>query len=94
MVLKVGNYRIPMLEGQKIYKCQSQASTNVDLSEVFGIVIKNPQGKLGIKNTSKVTWAVVLPNGEIRNIEDGRGLPILPDLKIKFNHDVTALITL
>lgn len=67
---------------------------NVNLSDVFGVVTKNPLGKLGIKNTSDVTWAVVLPNGEIRNVEDGRGLPILPDLKIKFNHDVTGLITL
>lgn len=94
MILKVGNYRIPLLEGQKIHKCQSQASMNVDLSEVFGIVIKNPQtGKLGIQNQSGFTWAVSLPNGDIRNIEDGRGLPVIPDLKLKFNHDVTALIT-
>jgi serine/threonine protein kinase len=95
MILKVGNYRIPILEGQKIYKCQSLASLNVNLSDVYGIIIKNPQtGKLGIQNTSGVTWAVTLPNGEIRNVENGRGLPALSDLKIKFNHDVTALITL
>lgn len=93
MILKVGNYRIPMLDGQKIYKCQSQASMNVDFSDIFGVVVKNSLNKLGIKNTSGVTWAVILPNGEIRNVEDGRGLPILPDLKIKFNHDVTALLT-
>ena len=67
---------------------------NVNFSDVFGTVVKNPQGKLGIINTSEVTWAVILPNGEIRNVENGRGLPILPDLKIKFNHDVTGLITL
>lgn len=95
IILKIGNYKIPLLEDQKIYKSQALASMNVDLSEVYGIVIKNPTtGKLGIKNTSGVTWAVTLPNGEIRNIEDGRGLPAIPDLKIKFNHDVTALTTL
>jgi serine/threonine protein kinase len=95
MVLKIGNYHIPLLEGQKIYKCQSIASMNVGLSEVFGIVIKNTKtGKIGIQNTSGVTWAVVLPNGEIRNVEDGRSLPALPDQQIKFNHDVTAIITL
>lgn len=94
MMLKVGNYRLPLIEGQKIFKCQSQASMNVDLSAISGIVIKNPQsGKLGIQNKSGVTWAVSLPNGDVRNVEDGRGLPALPDLKIKFNHDVTALIT-
>lgn len=95
MILKIGNYRLPLLEGQKIYKCQSHSSMSVNLSTVFGIVVKNPQtGKLGVKNNSGVTWAVTLPSGEIRNIEDGKGLPAMPDLKIKFNHDVTALITL
>lgn len=95
LILKIGNYRLPLVEGQKIFKCQSQASMNVDLSAISGIVIKNLQsGKLGIQNLSGTTWAVSLPNGDIRNIEDGRGLPALTDLKIKFNHDVTALITL
>lgn len=94
MMLKVGNYRLPLVEGQKIFKCQSQASMNVDLSAVSGIVIRNPQsGKLGIQNMSGATWAVSLPNGDVKNIEEGRGLPALADLKIKFNHDVTALIT-
>lgn len=94
MMLKVGNYRLPLIEGQKIFKCQSQASMNVDLSAVSGIVIRNPQsGRLGIQNMSGATWAVFLPNGDVKNIEEGRGLPALADLKIKFNHDVTALIT-
>ena len=92
IILKIGNYKIPLLEEQKIYRSQAQASMNVDLSDVYGIIIKNPTtGKLGIKNISGVTWAVTLPNGEIRNVEDGRGLPAIPDLKIKFNHDVTAI---
>lgn len=42
---------------------------------------------------SGTTWAVSLPSGEIKNVEDGRGLPAISDLKIKFNHDVTGLIT-
>ena len=95
MMLKIGNYRLPLVEGQKIYRCQSQASMNVDLSTVTGIVKKNPSnGTLGLQNQSGATWAVTLPNGEIRNVEDDRGLPIVADFKIKFNHDVTALITL
>lgn len=94
MILKVGNYRIPMLEGQKIYKCQSQASTNVDYSDVFGVVVKNSQGKIGIKNTSAVTWAVILPDGSVRNVEAGHSFPVVPEYKIKFNQYVTGLITL
>ena len=95
VILRMGNYRIPLLEGQKIYRCQSLASMSVNLSEVSGVVIKNLNtGKLGIKNTSGVTWAVTLSNGDVKNVEDGRGLPAIPDLKIKFNHDITALTTL
>lgn len=95
IMLKLGNYRIPLLEEQKIYRCQSQASMNVDLSEECGSVIKNTvTGKLGVQNTSGTTWAVTLPNGEVRNVESGRGLPAIPDLKIKFNHNITALTTL
>ena len=68
---------------------------NVDLSEECGSVIKNSvTRKLGIQNTSGTTWAVTFPNGEIRNVESGRGLPAIPDLKIKFNHNITALTTL
>ncbi len=94
MILKVSNYRIPILDGQLIYKCQSQATTNVNFSDVFGQVVRNSHtGKLGIQNCSGVTWAVTLPNGEIKNIESGRGLPAAPDLKIKFNNNITALIT-
>ena len=86
-MLKIGNYRIPLVEGQKIYKCQALSSMNVSMSEECGTVIKNPTtGKLGIKNVSGTTWAVSLPNGEIRNVENDRGLPAIPDLKIRFNH--------
>lgn len=34
MMIKVGNYRLPLLDGQRIYRCQSQASMNVDLSDI------------------------------------------------------------
>lgn len=95
LILKVGNYRIPLVIGQKISKCQTHSSTNRDLSESCGEVVTNPiTGKIGIKNISEETWAVTLPSGEIRNVEGGRGLPAIPDLKIKFNKDIVALITL
>lgn len=95
LILKVGNYCIPLVAGQIIYKCNAHSSMNVDLSESYGVVVTNPTtGKIGIKNISGETWAVTLPSGEIKNIEDGRGLPAISDLKIKFNKDIIALITL
>lgn len=95
LILKVGNYSIPLVAGQIIYRCNAHSSMNLDLSESYGLVVTNSNtGKIGIKNISGETWAVTLPTGEIRNIEDGRGLPAVSDLKIKFNKDITALITL
>ena len=93
--LKAGNYRIPLIPGQVVYRCQAQVlSGNTDLNEEFAKVVNNPKtGALGIMNCSGSTWAVYLPTGEIKNIEDKHGMPALPDLRIKFNNDITALIT-
>lgn len=93
--LKAGNYKIPLIPGQLIYRCQAQVlSGNTDLNEEFAKVINNPStGALGLLNCSGTTWAVYLPTGEIKNIEDKHGMPALPDLRIKFNNDITALIT-
>lgn len=94
-ILKAGNFKIPLIHEQAIYKCQTHISTNNDFNEVYAEVVKHPTtGKVGIMNKSGETWIVVLPNGEVRNIEPGRGLPALNDLRIKFNKDITALITL
>ena len=92
--LKIGNYRIPLTEGQKIFKCQVMPS-DASLCDVYGVVVKNPvTGKLGIKNTSGVTWSVTLPDGNIKNIMTEKGLPAVPDLKIKLNNGIIALTTI
>ena len=94
LILKAGNYKIPLIPGQVIYKCQTHISSKEGLNENYAQVVKNPATeKVGIKNNSGETWIVTLPNGEVRNVESGRGLPAINDLKIKFNKDITALIT-
>lgn len=95
LILKAGNYKIPLIPGQVIYKCQTHISFNGSLDEKYAEVIKNPiTGKVGIMNNSGETWIVSLPNGDVKNIESSRGLPAINDLKIKFNKDITAIITL
>lgn len=92
--LKIGNYRITLMESQKIFKCQVTPS-DASLNDVYGVVVKNPvTGKLGIQNTSGVTWTVTLPDGSIKNIMNDKGLPAVPDLKIKFNNGIVAITTL
>lgn len=95
LILKAGNYRIPLMPEQNIYRCQAQISqSNTNFNEIYGSVVNNPTtGVLGIMNRSGETWAVTLPTGEVKNIEDKRGLPALPELRIRFNKDITALIS-
>lgn len=93
LILKIGNYRLPLLPSQKIYACQAQAAMNVELSEIYGeVIINSKTGGVGILNKSNATWAVVLSTGEVRNIESGRGFPILRDLTIRFNQNVNGII--
>ena len=93
-ILKIGNYKIPLLPGQLIYSCQTHISSNISLDEKYAQVETNPiSGKVGIRNMSHETWIVTLPNGEVRNVESGRGLPAINDLIIKFNKDTKGLIT-
>ncbi|MCD8207470.1 MAG: serine/threonine-protein kinase [Bacteroidales bacterium] len=93
LILKAGNYKIPIVKGQKVYKTQVQISSNVGLNDAYAEVITNPSGKLGFKNVSNEPWTVTTPTNEIKVIEPGRGFPALEKLKVKLNKDTTALIT-
>ncbi len=67
---------------------------NLNLSDVSALVVTNKiSGILGLKNKSGATWTVSLPDGSHKNVDDDGGMPALPDLKIKFNHDVSGLTT-
>lgn len=93
-ILKSGNFKIPIIKGQLIYQCQTHSSVNDGIDTAYGQVIANPaNGAIGIKNLSNETWAATQSTGAVHNIEPQRGLPAIPDLKIRFNKDVTALIT-
>lgn len=92
-ILKSGNFRIPLVKDQVLYACQTQASMDTDINQRVGVVVENSNtGKLGIKNVSGMLWQVTTPVGETRNVENNSGLPIIDDMKIRFNKDITGLI--
>ncbi len=93
LILNVGNYKIPIVKGQFIYKCQTHTSVDAGINEIYAEIITNPStGKLGIKNKSKETWVVTTDTGVIRNIVPGNGFPALANFKIKFNKDIKAFL--
>ena len=91
MVLKIGNYRIPLFEGQKIYNVQ--LPIDGDINAVVGEVVTNSvTGKLGIKNYSSFTWQAIDPVGSIHNVQPESGMPIKNEMGIKFKMGIKGLI--
>ena len=91
MVLKLGNYRIPLFEGQKIYNVQLPIDGDIDA--VVGEVVTNSvTGKLGIKNYSTFTWQAIDPLGTVHNVHPESGLPIKNEMGVKFKMGIKGLI--
>lgn len=92
VVLEVQNYSIPLVPGQKIYKCQASIDDNYD--EEVGEVIRNTidPNRWGIRNLSGQTWRVEIPDGTSKLVNDKEVMPVLPDLTIRFTKEVTGKI--
>ena len=82
--LKVGRFTIPLVEKQCIYTCM--ISDVQDRSAVAGEVLLK-SGAIGLKNLSNTPWTVVLPNGNVKVINKGEGLPVKIGLKIRFGQE-------
>ena len=85
--LKVGRFTIPLLEKQPIYSCliSDEQDRNLMAGEV---VVKG--GAVGIKNTSDTPWTAILPDGSVRIINKGEGMPAKVGLKVRFGQGETG----
>lgn len=92
-VLRLGSFDMPLVPGQKIYQCQVTLGGN-DYSTVVGECIRNTidPSKWGLRNHSNVQWMVTTSEGEVKLINGGTGMPLLPGLKIRFTKDITGEI--
>ena len=91
MILKIGTYRIPLFEGQKIYNVH--LPIDGDINAVVGEVVSNTvSGKLGIKNYSSFTWQAMDPVGSVHNVQPESGMPIKNEMGIKFKMGIKGLI--
>lgn len=91
-LLKVGNYQIPLVPDQPIYL--SQVSITDDNEKIAGNVIRDPKAPAnwGIRNESDRQWTVTTPNNETRLIEPGKGMPLIPGLRIRFSKETCGII--
>ncbi|MCD8020933.1 MAG: hypothetical protein LUF92_15575 [Clostridiales bacterium] len=84
-VLTDGMDRFLLADGGKLYECQ----TGRDLfnkDKVTGLVVENRQkkGLYGIKNVSKGVWRGMFPDGTVKEITEGQGIPIWNGMMIRF----------
>ena len=89
-MLKAGRYLIPMVPEQKVYMCQ--VSYENDYDKVVGEVVRNSKdpNRWGIRNLSGQQWSVTTTTGEVKIVDNGGVMPIIPGLKIRFTKDVTG----
>lgn len=84
-VLSNGMERILLADGEKLYACQT-GRDSCDTETVTGLVVENKQkkGLYGIKNISTGTWRGLYPNGTVREIGQGQGIPIWNGMMLRF----------
>lgn len=87
--LKVGRFFVPLTEGQKVYACMTNNSSNDDA--VAGEVV-DKNGNLGIVNRSEQTWTGIRQDGQMKVAANGQGLPAMKGLTIKFGQGETGQI--
>ena len=85
--LKVGRFTIPLVEKQTIHSCLISDEQDRD-AKAGEVVIKG--GATGLKNTSDTPWTAMLPDGGVRVINKGEGMPAKPGLKVRFGQGETG----
>lgn len=91
-IIRLGSFNMPLIPGQKIYQCQ--VSSGNDYHTVVGECIRNTidPSKWGLRNCSNLQWTVTTSNGEVKLVNGGTGMPLLPGLKIRFTKEMTGEI--
>ena len=72
-------------EGEKLYECQTGRNP-MDKDTVTGLIVENRQkkGLYGIKNVSQGVWRGFYPDGKLKDIPNGQGIPIWNGMSVRF----------
>ena len=83
--LSNGMDRILLAEGEKLYECQTGRDP-FNKDKVTALIVENKQrkGLYGIKNISQGVWRGIYPNGSIKEIGNGQGIPIWNGMMLRF----------
>lgn len=79
--LKVDNFSIPLVAGQKVYACQT--INGKDFTNIAAEAIVKG-GEVGLLNRTSENWDVMLPSGNVNLVQPGSGMPARHGFKIRF----------
>lgn len=95
--MAIGNERIPLLEGQKLYSAQTEG--NIDYKKVTAKVIRSRKNitALGIGNASKIDWTYSVRHpktGQLitKTIKLGEVAPLHDGCKIGFGNQIEGVV--
>lgn len=81
--LKASRYTVPLVPKQILYDCL--VTSQVDFHQKAGeVIVKN--GEVGLVNQSTYPWTVILPDGKVKIVNPGMGMPLRKGLKIRFGN--------
>lgn len=87
--LAIGNYKIPIVKGTRIYRCQLGMCDQKDALSKVAIVAYNSQlGMFGIKNLTDKKWDAVTTKGVNRKVAPGEIVPVKEGIKISVSGDM------
>lgn len=80
--LKLQDYSMPAIRGNKLYRCQLGACNADEALDVIGEIIANKQNPsvLGLGNRSDKIWDVTTPSGKPAKVKPGEVMPVKPGL--------------
>lgn len=83
---------VPLLPGVKLTERQLGNDCMADELIIGKVVESKATGKIGLKNESSCLWVATLPNGDQKQFEPGKVIPIRRGLKIDFANGKEAEI--
>lgn len=91
-LLSAKKTEVPLLPGVKVTERQLGTDCMADELILGKVVESKASGKIGLKNESSALWIATLPNGDQKQFEPGKVIPVKRGLKIDFSNGKEAEI--
>lgn len=86
------NYKIPVVDGARIYQCQIMTSDMEDALNPFGKIVSKGD-MLGVKNIGDKEWDATTPSGKSKAVPKGEVVPVKEGISLKMGNATVKIVT-